>query len=146
MANTSFRIKKHAESGTPAEPPFDAWVVGIAPGGIDAPPIVNYPVAAAVSLNGAPTGIFGKPWTEFGRPRINATGMAFYNNLFPATTSGSALVKVNLLNPRTGNWTIYSGIAWRPTTAQRVMPGINGPEFTEFRQRVTELSALTGWD
>jgi len=146
MANTNFRIKTAVTSGTPAEPPFDAWPVGIAPGGIDAPPVVNYPQAVAVSLSGAPTGIFGKPWTEFGRPRINATGMAFYNNLFTSTTSGSALVKLNLLDPRTGNWTIYSGIAWRPTTAQRVLPSVSGPEFTDFRQRVTELVALSGWD
>ena len=116
------------------------------PNGIDAPPVVNYPQATAVSLSGAPTGTFGLPWTEFGRPRINATGMTFYNNLFEATTSGSAMVKVNLLDPRTGNWTIYSGIAWRPTIEQRAMPGISGPEFTNFRQRVTELSALSGWD
>jgi hypothetical protein len=146
MATTNFRIKTYATSGTPAEPPFDAWPVGIAPNGIDAPPVVNYPQPIAVSLSGAPTGTFGAPWAEFGRPRINATGMAFYNNLFASTTSGSALVKVNLLNPRTGNWTIYSGIAWRPTIEQRVIPGLSGPEFTNFRQRVTELSALNGWD
>jgi hypothetical protein len=146
MANTYFRIKKASTAGTPSEPPFDAWPVGIAPGGIDAPPVVTYPQAVAVSLSGAPTGIFGKPWAEFGRPRINATGMTFYNNLFATATSGSALVKVNLLDPRTGNWTVYSGVAWRPVTAQRVIPGINGPEYTEFRQRVTELVALSGWD
>jgi hypothetical protein len=146
MANTNFRIKTAATSGTPAEPPFDAWPVGIAPNGVDAPPVVNYPIAVAVALDGVPTGVFGKPWTEFGRPRINATGMAFYNNLFASTSSGSALVKINLLDPRTGNWTVYSGVAWRPTMAQRVLPGLSGPEFTDFRQRVTELVALGGWD
>jgi len=146
MANTNFRIKTYNTYGMPGEPPFDAWPVGIAPGGIDAPPVVNYPQAVAVSLSGRPTGIFGKPWTEFGRPRINATGMAFYNNLFASTTSGSALVKLTLLDPRTGNWTVYSGVAWRPTTAQRVLPSVSGPEFTDFRQRVTELVALDGWD
>ena len=145
MANTYFRIKNAATSGTPSEPPLDAWPVGIAPGGIDAPPVVNYPQAVAISLSGAPTGIFGKPWTEFGRPRITATGMAYYNALFGSATTGSALVKVNLLDPRTGNWIIYSGMAWRPTTAQRVIPGLSGPEFTDFRLRITELVALSTW-
>jgi|WetSurMetagenome_2_1015567.scaffolds.fasta_scaffold349661_2 hypothetical protein len=146
MANTYFRIKKSSVAGTPAEPPFDAWPVGLAPNGVDAPPVVNYPQATAVAINGAPTGAFGKPWTEFGRPRIGAAGMAYYNALFAATTSGSALVKVNLLDPRAGAWAIYSGIAWRPTIAQRVLPSPSGSEYTDFRLRVTELVTLGSWD
>jgi hypothetical protein len=146
MASTYFRIKKHSTVGMPAEPVIDAWPVGIAPNGIEAPPVVVYPGPTSIALNGAPAGAFGKPWAEIGRPRINATGRAIYENLFADTSVGSALVKVRLLEPRSNAWTIYSGIAWRPTAAPRVLPGVSGPEYTDFRVRITELTGLDGWD
>jgi len=145
-ATTYFRIKNASTSGTPAEPPIEAWPVGIAPGGIDAPPLVIYPVAVAMALNGKPTGVFGYPWSEFGRPRIGATGMAYYSALFSSPTASYVDVKVKLLDPHTGVWTIYSGVAHRPTLGQRVIPGPSGPEYTDFRLRVTELISLSGWD
>ena len=141
MANTYFRIKKASTSGTPAEPPFDAWPVGVGTNIVDTPPTVNYPQAQKVNGRGYPVGIIGMPYTEFGRPRIGSTGYAYYNSLFEATTSGSAYVKVNLYDERSQAWAVYEGAMWRPTHGRGVIAGQSGPEWTDFLVRVTELQS-----
>jgi hypothetical protein len=142
MATTNFRLRAYAASGTPSEPPINAWPVGYGAPRVDAPPTVNWPLPTAVDGLGRPVGAIGKPSTEFGRNRIDETGYAWYNTFFSGTET-YVQVKVNLYDERTQGWSVWTGYMWRPTRAAPVVPGLAGPEYTEFRVRVTELVATT---
>lgn len=141
---TNFRIRLAASSGTPAEPPLNAWPVGYGGPAIDAPPTVNWPQPTGVDGLGRPVGIIGKPWTEFGRNRIDETGYAWYNAFYGSSSNNYAQVKVNLYDERAQGWSVWEGYMWRPTHAGPVIAGVAGPEFTNFRVRITEL-VMTTW-
>ena len=139
MATTNFRLRLYAASGEPSEPPLNAWPVGYGKNVIAAPPTVIWPRPTSQDGLGRPAGIVGLPYTEFGRERIDAVGYAWYNAFI-----GSAeyvQVKAKLYDERSQSWTVWAGYMWQPTHAPAVVAGLSGPEYTEFRVRITELTA-----
>lgn len=134
MANTSFRIALATVSSEPAEPPVVAWPT--TEGGA---PVVRFPEPTAATGIGQPAGFAGKPWCEFGRAVVDATGLDYYNDLFATSVSEVATVKVKLYNPRTAAWQVYLGYLWRPSLGQ-ALPAYRWRDFT---CRVTELVETT---
>jgi hypothetical protein len=138
MPNTNFRIAKadgsgsplYDLSGSPLEPPLDAWPL------VEAPPVVRYPEATRYTGQGEPAGMVGQPYTEIGRDVIGITGMTYYNALFDTASSPHADVLVKLYDPHSVSWQVYSGIAQWYTFD---MPTIGPYYFTKFRMRITEL-------
>lgn len=131
MPNTLFRICKASSVGEPAEPPFDAWPL------VEAAPVVTYPEPKSRNGLGYPARVLGLPFSNFGRDIIGVEGVDYYNDLFESTSSGSALVKVNLYDPRSVQWRVYQGVLWRPTIATAAR---SGTRFNQFRIAVTELT------
>lgn len=136
-ATTSFRLGKYATTTTePAQPAVTAWPTTVAS------PIVRYPMATRQDGYGHPAGIVGRPYCEFGRERITATGLSFYTGMFASSADEYVQVKAKLYDARTQTWLIYKGILWRPTIRESA-PGVY--VFREFRAVITELEVLATW-
>lgn len=137
MATTNFRLALSTVFGEPDEPPIDAWPVGYGRNQIAAPPTVIWPSPTAVDGLNRPVAAVGAPYTIFGRDRINATGYSWYNEII----GGAAYVevKVTLYDERTQSWTVWKGYMWQPTHSAAAVAGVDGPEYTDFRVRITGL-------
>lgn len=138
-ATTNFRIGAAAVVSEPAQPLLAAW-----PTVEGAAPVVRYPQPTRRTGAGLPAGIVGKPWCEFGRSRVEQTGIAYYQAFFATAADESVAVKTKLYDARSGTWKIYSGIMWRPQVG-KALPG-SAYRFSDFKVVITELVELAGWN
>jgi hypothetical protein len=138
VATNEFRIKRATTPGTPSQPPADARPLQ------DGAPIVIYPDASAVNGLGYPVNTLGLPYADLARERSNDNTLVFWNALYPSS-SGSSFVKVELLDPHSDTWKIYSGALERYRIMPNVIGGSSHP-YLGFRVRISALAELAGWD
>lgn len=124
-------------SGVWTTPPNDAKPVGIGSSRIDLAPIVRRNAPSARSGLGYPVGIDDELWAEVGRPRINATGLAWWYTTVGLAGNDYISAEVRLFDPEDQTWHTYSGYMWRPVYTG---VGMAGTRLVDFRVRITNLT------
>jgi hypothetical protein len=78
---------------------------------------LGYPKANEVTGLGGPCGAFGKPTIHIQTPKMNGTGMGFWQAFFASSIAQSAAISIEVLNPSTGLSEKWAGTLKRPTFA-----------------------------
>lgn len=95
-----------------SDPPDDAQPAGFGSPEIQQAPIVQRNIPAARTGTGSPCQIDDELFAIIGRPIINPTGLAWYYGFTGSNPSAS--VTVQLYDPVTQSWVVYSGTMWAP--------------------------------
>jgi len=124
-------------NGTWKAPVTAAMPVSIGSQRIDLAPIVKFSIPMARAAAGFPIQVNDEMWAEVGRPKINATGLAWWFSASGASLGDAAYNSryVVLWNPTTQLWTPYSCYMWRP----EYVGGYAPYGLSEFKVRITNL-------
>ena len=124
----------------PTTPPSYAMPVSIGSPIMDTAPVVRHHEPTARNGVGEPVGVSLEKFTVIGRTSIAQLGLAWWHTTLGMYDNDvqSSLVFIKLLQPSTGEWRWYSGIAWRPTFTS----GQAGNKVRDFKIHISNLTSV----